>query len=156
MSQAGTPSKKRLAFLDLAAEQALFRGEIDGLAIACCTNERPLAGLAGLIDWRLHGMISENVRSGLLTGRAGECVYVPVTKFGRTLHLLFLGAGASETPGARKSMPRESLKAFQSNFKSLKLKRFGLSLADFGEEAITFITADIQESSEDSLFRVLQ
>ncbi len=40
-------------------------------------DERPLQGLAGLMDWRRSGRISSLLRSGFCTGAAGERVLLP-------------------------------------------------------------------------------
>ena len=37
-------------------------------------DERPLRGDAGLVDWRLCGLISKHLRSGYVTGQLGEAV----------------------------------------------------------------------------------
>ncbi len=42
--------------------------------IACCvwSDERPMRGLAGLLDWRLAGRISRLAKESFVTGKAGE------------------------------------------------------------------------------------
>ena len=47
--------------------------------IACSVwaDERPLHGLAGLVDWRLAGTLSELARSGYLSGQLDEVLLVP-------------------------------------------------------------------------------
>ncbi|HEY1957066.1 MAG TPA: M17 family peptidase N-terminal domain-containing protein [Polyangiaceae bacterium] len=50
-----------------------------GELIACSVfaDERPMRGLAGLLDWRLAGKLSALAKSKFLTGAADEVVLVP-------------------------------------------------------------------------------
>lgn len=41
-------------------------------------DERPLSGLAGLLDWRLKGRLSKLLQQGFLVGEIGETLLVPV------------------------------------------------------------------------------
>ncbi len=118
--------------LDLDADLALFDGKLQGLVVTCYENERPLQGLAGLLDWRFQGVISHCVRAGVISGKAGECAYVPVTKQGKTYHLILAGCGRSASPGARAQLPMDTLRQLQKNLSSLRLQQVGVSRADFG------------------------
>ncbi|HEX9622596.1 MAG TPA: M17 family peptidase N-terminal domain-containing protein [Polyangiaceae bacterium] len=60
------PSLRRL---DLAGTEVLVAG--------MSTDERPLHGLAGLVDWRLCGKLSSALGSGFASGRRGEVLMVP-------------------------------------------------------------------------------
>ena len=55
--------------LDLAATEVLVA--------SLTANERPVRGLAGLLDWRLQGRISNLLVSGFATGRLGEVLLIP-------------------------------------------------------------------------------
>ncbi|MCP4003283.1 MAG: hypothetical protein GY725_03725 [bacterium] len=58
-------------------------------------DERPLRGDAGWIDWRLCGRISEQLRSGYVSGMPGEAALLPG---GVPLHIsriLLVGVGPS-------------------------------------------------------------
>jgi hypothetical protein len=64
--------------------------------IACCvwSDERPLRGLAGLLDWRLAGRVSRLAKEHFLKGEAGEVVCMqgkPRLPFDK---VLLVGAGA--------------------------------------------------------------
>lgn len=124
--------KKLSQNLEIPAETALFQGEVDGIVATFFENERPLAGLAGLLDWRLHGAISERLRAGAISGKAGECVYLPWTRHGVTRHVLLVGAGFSEAPGRRGKPDAEAWQTLKKNLPALGLKRIGVSRADFG------------------------
>jgi hypothetical protein len=41
------------------------------------SDERPARGFAGLLDWRLGGRLSALMKSGFVTGDAGEMLLVP-------------------------------------------------------------------------------
>lgn len=47
------------------------------LACAIWSDERPMRGLAGLLDWRLAGRLSALAKEGLLQGALGEVLLVP-------------------------------------------------------------------------------
>jgi len=40
-------------------------------------DERPMRGLAALVDWRMGGRLSALIKSGFLSGRHGEALLVP-------------------------------------------------------------------------------
>src|SRR5437588_5426815 len=47
------------------------------IACAMWKDERPMRGLAGLLDWRLAGKISKLARQNFLQGELGEVLFVP-------------------------------------------------------------------------------
>jgi hypothetical protein len=51
--------------------------EAELLACAIWQDERPMRGVAGLLDWRLAGTLSQLGRQGLLKGELGEVVFIP-------------------------------------------------------------------------------
>jgi hypothetical protein len=118
--------------LDIDADQALFLGEVDGVVATFHENERPLHGLAGLLDWRFHGVISRQLEQGILEGKSGECAYLPVTRDGKTFHLILVGAGSSAKPGERAALSAAAMKSLQKNLASLKLGKLAISRKDFG------------------------
>jgi hypothetical protein len=65
-----------LSFYPLTLE-AIDQAAVESLCLFIGADERPLTGLAGLADWRLSGRLSRLLRSGLLTGEAGEAVLTP-------------------------------------------------------------------------------
>ena len=65
-----------LSFFPLTLE-AVDQAQAEALCLFIASDERPLTGLAGLCDWRLSGKLSRLLRSGLLTGEAGEAVLTP-------------------------------------------------------------------------------
>lgn len=121
------PSKTR-------AEQTLFTGQFQHLIVTFFTNERPPRGLAGRLDWYFHGAISQQLQQGAITGKLGECVYLPLRKKQGTYHLLLLGCGESQEPGLRTPVPQSGLQVLKKNLHSLKWKTVGISLSDFGQK----------------------
>ena len=140
--------------IDLDAEHALFEGRISGLVVACYEDERPLQGLAGILDWRFQGAFSRCLLSGALTGKAGECVYMPLTRPNvgsdgptgneRTYHLILAGAGKLDAGGKRGPLPQDTLDAVQKNLSSLKLPEMGISTSDLGNAAETFLLKTVK------------
>ena len=135
MSESHSASQATLAnitTLEQPIERALFGGQIKGLLVTFYQNERPPYGLLGKLDWHFHGMISKTIRVGAITGRVGEYSYVPLKRKNSTYHLILIGAGASPQPGLRPPLSSETLEGVRKNLLSLKLEKFGISRADFG------------------------
>lgn len=66
----------------------------EALALSFFEDDRPLVGTAGLVDWRLGGMLSKLLLRGRLTGARGEVALLP-PRPRLPLHKLFLfGLGA--------------------------------------------------------------
>lgn len=87
-----------LSFYPLTLE-ALDQAEAESLCIFVSEDQRPLRGLAGLVDWRLVGALSRYVRSGFLTGKSGDALLtIPGPRLGfQKLFLLGMGpSGQSE------------------------------------------------------------
>src|SRR5258705_12067782 len=65
-----------LSFFPLTLE-AIDAAAVESLCLFVASDERPLTGLAGLVDWRLSARLSRLLRAGLLSGDAGEAVLTP-------------------------------------------------------------------------------
>jgi hypothetical protein len=129
--------------LELPPDQALFDGKIQGLVLSFYENERPLQGLAGLMDWHFQGILSKNIRAGVITGKPGECAYVPVQKGDRVYHLILAGAGHT-SKNKRAPLPAETLQALQKNLTSLRLNQMGVSRSDFGNVTDDYFTKNLK------------
>jgi hypothetical protein len=57
------------------------------------SDERPLRGVLGLIDWRLCGFVSRMLQRGVLQGAAGEDVLIPLRPRLLVDKLLLFGLG---------------------------------------------------------------
>lgn len=71
------------------------RRRVDLAVLPCFEDERPLQGLAGLVDWRTGGSLSALFRSGFCTGAAGEAVLLPGRRTLPMERLVLLGLGPS-------------------------------------------------------------
>jgi hypothetical protein len=78
---------------DLASLDQL---KTETLCLPLFTDERPLRGAPGLVDWRLCGRISELLTSGKMRGEAGEAVLMPARPRLTPERLLWLGTGARD------------------------------------------------------------
>jgi hypothetical protein len=75
----------------------LRRLDETGAELLACTiwsDERPLRGLAGLLDWRLSARLSSLAKSGFLTGALGEVLMIPGKPKLPFEKMLVFGAGA--------------------------------------------------------------
>jgi hypothetical protein len=113
-------------------EKALFSQQIEAVVVSIYSNERPLHGLAGILDWRLQGAISRPLKAGYFSGAEGECIYLPVTRHHITYHLLLIGGGITPSPGIRPPLAKKSIEILNRNLNHLRLKRMGASHADLG------------------------
>lgn len=71
------------------------RRRVDLAVLPCFEDERPLQGLAGLVDWRTSGSLSMLLRSGFCTGAAGEAVLLPGGRELPMERIVLLGLGPS-------------------------------------------------------------
>lgn len=70
------------------------RTRVDLGLIPLFSDQRPLQGLAGLIDWRSSGRLSSLARAGLCTGELGEQVLMPGDRRWPVDRLVLVGLGA--------------------------------------------------------------
>ena len=81
-------------------QEAVDRFSGDSLVLFCYEDVRPLRGIAGLVDWRLCGAVSQAIASGDFNGRPGEVLLVP--GFGRLnqrrLFVFGLGSASQKKP----------------------------------------------------------
>lgn len=59
-------------------------------------DERPLLGLAGLIDWRISGRLSQLVRAGMCSGRSDDALLMPGQLGLPADRLILVGVGLRE------------------------------------------------------------
>lgn len=118
---------------EIPAERVLFEGHARALVVQLAENERPPQGLAGVVDWYFGGQISQMLRLGAVSGKKGECAYVPLVKRGVLYQLFLAGGGPSSAPGARDTLPSETLSRLHKNLASLRLPKVILSRSDLGD-----------------------
>lgn len=125
-----------------AAEDLLFEDAAEGthaIVAALASNERPLRGLAGRLDWRFQGAISRAIQSGIVSGKPGELLYLPLAKAGRIYHLLLAGAGVADPIGRRRDLPVATREALIANLKGIKLSSIVVSEWDLGPESLAAV-----------------
>lgn len=81
--------------------QGLDGLDVDVLAVAVFQQDRPLPGLAGLVDWRLNGQVSRVLQAGRFSGELGDSVLLPCAdRIGADRFVLFgLGDENAYTEG---------------------------------------------------------
>jgi hypothetical protein len=67
--------------------------DCDALVVSIFSDERPLRGAAGLLDWRMAGRLTRWIRTGRLSGAAGEAVLFPPARKLRVGRVVVLGLG---------------------------------------------------------------
>lgn len=69
----------------------------EGLAMALFSDEKPPRGVAGMVDWRLGGMISRSIARGTIAGSYGETIlFHPDSPFLGPWKILMVGLGERE------------------------------------------------------------
>jgi hypothetical protein len=76
-----------------ASLSALDALDVDALLVGLCSDVRPLAGVLGMVDWRLCGRVSTMVGKGAITGVDGEKVLFPTQGRVRVPRLFLYGWG---------------------------------------------------------------
>ena len=67
--------------------------QADALVVGLCSDVRPLAGVLGMVDWRLCGRVSRLLERGVITGDEGERVLMPTLGRIPPPRLFFFGWG---------------------------------------------------------------
>ena len=53
--------------------------EAESIGLFCFSDQRPLTGVTGFVDWRLCGAISRLLLGGLFSGKRDETLMLPVS-----------------------------------------------------------------------------
>ncbi len=85
------------------------------------SDERPMGGLAGLLDWRLAGRLSALAKSGFLRGDVGEVLLVPGRPHVPFEKIIVLGVGPRAALDAE--VVRGALDRLNVALDGLKVKR---------------------------------
>ncbi len=98
----------------------------DLLVLGILEDERPLTGLAGLVDWRLCGALSRWIVSGFATGSWGESVLYPSSHRLGQRATLVLGLGTR--PQLRTDRIHDAARRASEVMKGLGSKRMTCDL----------------------------
>jgi hypothetical protein len=116
-----------------SAEEVLLGHEAEGELVICSIfeDQRPIKGVAGGLDWRLRGLISEFVKRGRIAGSRDEMVYLPIRHQNGIRHLMIVGLGelhaTSEDTGLFEKLAQA---AGRMNFRRVALSRSSFPFAD--------------------------
>jgi hypothetical protein len=69
----------------------------EALLLPFFSDERPLTGVLGLVDWRLCGFVSQLIQRGVVKGEMGETVLVPLRPRFASDKLFLFGLGVEPT-----------------------------------------------------------
>ncbi|MBW2145529.1 MAG: hypothetical protein JRG73_01045 [Deltaproteobacteria bacterium] len=69
------------------------RIECDAVVLTFFQEEKPLKGISGLVDWRLHGFISRAMINQFITGRFGEKTLIASNNMLLAPMILCIGLG---------------------------------------------------------------
>jgi len=127
-------------------ELSLFPGSVveapaDTILIPVPEDERPLRSDAGLVDWRLCGLVSEQLRSGYVSGQLGEAALLPGARPLSPSRILLVGIGSAPPRGGS----RPVLRAMRSAAAKLLMMRSPAALLacpgaiDFADDAVSLV-----------------
>lgn len=98
----------------------------EALCVPFFSDERPMRGAPGLLDWRLCGRVSEYLVKGAMRGQLGEAVLMPARPRLMAERLLWLGAGPKAELGERAF--RAFVRALFTRLQGLKVRTAALVL----------------------------
>jgi hypothetical protein len=98
-------------------------------------DERPLTGLAGLLDWRLAGKLSKLARDGFIEGKLEEVLFVPGRPRLGFDKVILLGLGPRE--GFGDGAFRTVVDRLVATLEGLHVKRALVELPGRGDDAVT-------------------
>jgi hypothetical protein len=97
----------------------------DAIAVAIFSDQRPLRGAAGLLDWRLCGRLSRLIRAGRLRGEYGEALLLPSAGRLPVGKVLLFGAGVQGQFGEERY--RDVMRRMQHKLLAMGARRFLLA-----------------------------
>jgi len=110
----------------------------DAAAEVCaCTiwsDERPVRGFAGQLDWRMGGRLSALLKSGFMRGDRGELLLVPGRPHVPFEKVIVLGLGPRS--GFGDGAFREALARIARTLEGMRVRRAVVELPGRGVEAI--------------------
>lgn len=136
-------TKVRAAPLELATLDAL---DVDAWAVFVAEDERPLFGLAGLLDWKLTGRLTKLIRDGSLAGSAGETLLTASSHGLKGSRIFAFGLGKSE----KTAFSQRASEAIAALVKAgVKRVAIGVPEKPSGEEAARSIVEAVRASALD-------
>jgi cytosol aminopeptidase family protein len=130
----------------------LDEANVELCACGIWSDERPMRGLAGLLDWRLGGRLSALIKSGFLAGELGEVLLVPGRPHVRFEKVFLVGLGSRS--GFGDGTFRSSISTIARALQGMHVRRAVVELpgrasgAIAPEDAITLALDCLAESTE--------
>ena len=98
----------------------------EAIVLLFFSDERPLKGASGLIDWRMNGAISRLIAGGMIKGERGESILmVPKSRI-KAGKILMAGLGKSSE--LNKDALSESAGALMKQLVKIGVNKFSISL----------------------------
>ena len=121
------------------------------LALGIFEDEKPPRGIGGLIDWRLNGMLSREIKNGRIGGGFKEKVVIPFPeRIGSEILLLF---GLGRVPDITYDRIYDVAYTVTQIIDSMAIKSFAFDL--YGEGRTNLVTSDIVEAAVTGIFDFL-
>ena len=130
MAKSSTPAPSAESGSTQRADDLFFSSDIEVFVCGIHGDQRPVGGAAGLIDWRLKGLLSRFLKAGSIKGTKGEITLIPVFKGGRRHGLLLVGLG----PSGETILPAETkaiLDSVRQRLLNLKMTHVAISVSSF-------------------------
>lgn len=105
-------------------------GNVDSLCLFVAEDERPLRGIAGYVDWRLSGRLSEVLLDGFFTGVPSDWLLVPSS--GRLTASRIFVAGLGPSTNLNASTLGEALHGVAQRLARAKVKAVALEIPGIG------------------------
>jgi len=108
------------------AARSLDELQAEVIVLPFFSDERPLCGAAGLIDWRLCGALSRKLMAGYVDGSFGERALLTKPTKLQSEALLLVGLGASST--FDKSIAKKACALIAETLREAKVSSAALAL----------------------------
>lgn len=94
----------------------------EAMALGVFSDERPLMGMTGLVDWRLNGRLSQWIAAGRFSGEDGEALLFPDPGRLPFDRIVLYGLGTSAAYGPQKF--RQAAPRFLRVLRDMGVSRF--------------------------------
>lgn len=128
----------RLVEPTLSALDAL---DVDSIAVGFCRDVRPLAGLLGMLDWRLCGRLSQLLEAGTIIGAVDEKVLFPTGGRVGSPRIFLYGWG---TRAEAKAQAAEHLKGMIEMLDKAKVERVAVGFPEPARELV-HLARDVED-----------
>ncbi|MDT8317899.1 MAG: M17 family peptidase N-terminal domain-containing protein [bacterium] len=100
--------------------------ETEAIVLLFFSNERPLKGATGLIDWRMNGSISRLIDKGMISGEKGEATLILPNKRIKGKKILMAGLGDSSRFG--EGSLKDAAIAIMRQLDKIGIKNFAVAM----------------------------